>query len=222
LKASCVLVVSDDAEFGRLVLARWQAAQCAAEITVVTSDLWRDGHGVDHDLVIVGPINTRMRPAILSALSGPSTPATVYLSPDEKHASAIHATHPQFSIVRRQDGWLDTLILISVEALRRVEAMARARRAENIALAREREATLGRYMLEVRPSVNNALTSVLGNADLLLLEPAQISGEYRQQIQTIHTMALRLNEILQRFSSLAAEMRAGEPASQMEKQLSSW
>ena len=30
-------------------------------------------------------------------------------------------------------------------------------------------------MLDVRPSVNNALTSVLGNADLLLLEPDEIS-----------------------------------------------
>ena len=47
-------------------------------------------------------------------------------------------------------------------------------------------------MLDMRPSVNNALTSVLGNADLLLLEPGQAHGESREQIQTIHTMALRL------------------------------
>ena len=40
-----------------------------------------------------------------------------------------------------------------------------------------RHATLGRYMLEMRPSINNALTSVLGNADLLLLEPGQVTGE---------------------------------------------
>ena len=41
-------------------------------------------------------------------------------------------------------------------------------------------------------------------------------GESREQIQTIHTMALRLNEIMQRFSSLATEMRAGEKESQSE------
>ena len=73
-------------------------------------------------------------------------------------------------------------------------------------------------MLEMRPSVNDALTSVMGNADLLLLEPGQASGESREQIQTIHTMALRLNEIMQRFSSLATEMRAGEKESQAETQ----
>jgi signal transduction histidine kinase len=124
--------------------------------------------------------------------------------------------HPQLLVVRRQDGWAATLILVSIEALRRVEALERAQRAERVALAAQLHATLGRYMLEMRPSVNNALTSVLGNADLLLLEPGQASGESREQIQTIHTMALRLNEIMQRFSSLATEMRAGETDSQAE------
>ena len=79
-------------------------------------------------------------------------------------------------IVPRQDGWAGTLILISIEALRRVEALRRAQRAEGLALASQGHATLGRYMLDMRPSVNNALTSVLGNADLLLLEPGQAIG----------------------------------------------
>jgi signal transduction histidine kinase len=72
-------------------------------------------------------------------------------------------------------------------------------------------------MLEMRPSVNNALTSVLGNADLLLLDAAgKSNGSTREQIQTIHNMALRLNEIMQRFSSLASEARLSETASQHE------
>ncbi len=71
-------------------------------------------------------------------------------------------------------------------------------------------------MLDMRPSVNNALTSVLGNADLLLLDAESIHPDAREQIRTIHTMALRLNEIMQRFSSVAAEMRAGEKESQAE------
>jgi hypothetical protein len=71
-------------------------------------------------------------------------------------------------------------------------------------------------MLEMRPGINNALTSAIGNADLLLLEPGQLSPECREQIRTIHAMALRLNEVMQRFSSLAAEMRASEKESQVE------
>jgi hypothetical protein len=64
--------------------------------------------------------------------------------------------------------------------------------------------------------MNNALTSLLGNAELLLLEPGQLSTQSLSQIKTIHTMALRINEIMQRFSSLASEMRVVETPSQAE------
>lgn len=81
---------------------------------------------------------------------------------------------------------------------------------------REREAALGRYMLDMRHSFNNALTSVLGNSELLLLEPGALSAQTREQVETIHTMALRLCEVMQRFSSLENEMRfpAGESHSE--------
>ncbi len=154
--------------------------------------------------------------AILAAVSSSPRTAAIVFAEEEKNIAALHAEHPHLLVVPRQDGWAGTLVLVSIEALRRVEAVQRAQRAEGLALASQGHATLGRYMLEMRPGVNNALTSVLGNADLLLLEPGQGTGESREQIQTIHTMALRLNEIMQRFSSLATEMRAGEKESQGE------
>ena len=54
--------------------------------------------------------------------------------------------------------------------------------------------------------MNNALTSVLGNSDLLLLEPGSFSAHTRAQIETIRSMTLRIHEIMQRFSSLEKEM----------------
>ena len=71
-------------------------------------------------------------------------------------------------------------------------------------------------MMDMKHSVNNAMTSLLGNAELLLLEPGQLSAQSLAQIKTIHTMALRINEIMQRFSSLASEMREDETPSQAE------
>ncbi len=109
-------------------------------------------------------------------------------------------------IVSRQDGWANALILLAAETLRRIDALARAHRAERLALDSQNHATLGRYMLDMRPSINDALTSVLGNADLLLAAAQDLDAS-REQIQTIQSMALRLNEIMQRFSSLACEMR---------------
>jgi len=100
--------------------------------------------------------------------------------------------------------------------LRRAKALQIARQAERNAAKNENHATLGRYMLEMKHSVNNALTSVLGNAELLLLEPGQLSAQSLAQIKTMHSMALRINEVMQRFSSLASEMQEAENASQAE------
>ena len=71
-------------------------------------------------------------------------------------------------------------------------------------------------MLDMRPSINNALTSVLGNADLA----AGAGASHRRQPGTNPNRStrwrLRLNEIMQRFSSLDCEMRAGEKESHAE------
>jgi signal transduction histidine kinase len=213
---SSVLIVSDDTEFARTIAARWQAERHVPEITLATSDVWHPASSSGYDLVIVGPVRHGKRSAILSAVSSSPGTAAVYVADEERDIPSLRADHPHLLVVPRQDGWAGTLILVSIEALRRVEAAGRAQRAERLALACERQATLGRYMLEMRPSFNNALTSVLGNADLLLVEPGQVSGESREQIRTIHTMALRLNEIMQRFSSLATEMQADEKVSHPE------
>ncbi|MGA7443934.1 MAG: hypothetical protein WBW82_17300, partial [Candidatus Sulfotelmatobacter sp.] len=72
--------------------------------------------------------------------------------------------------------------------------------------ALEQQAMLGRYMLEMRHGLNNALTSLLGNSDLLLIEPGTLSAQVRGQIETIRNMTLRVHEVMQRFSSLEKEM----------------
>ena len=108
------------------------------------------------------------------------------------------------------------MLLVAGESLRRTEALRLARLAEQRAAQTANQATLGRYMMEMKHSMNNAMTSLLGNAELLLLEPGELSAQSLAQIKTIHTMALRINEIMQRFSSIASEMREAETPSQAE------
>ena len=213
---SSVLIVSDDTEFARTVAARWQAERRVPEITLTTSDVWQSSSAEGYNLVIVGPVRDNQISKILSALNATPTAATVYVSTETKDVPHLAAAHSHVLVIPREDGWIGTLILVAGEALRRAAATARAQRAERVAAETQRNAALGRYMLDMRPSVNNALTSVLGNADLLLLDSESIHPDAREQIRTIHTMALRLNEIMQRFSSVAAEMRAGEKDSQAE------
>jgi signal transduction histidine kinase len=115
-----------------------------------------------------------------------------------------------------REDWAQTLLLVAGESLRRAEAVRLARQAERTAAKNENHATLGRYMLDMKHSMNNALTSMLGNAELLLLEPGQLSTQSLAQIKTMHSMAMRIHEIMSRFSSLAAEMAEAENASQGE------
>ncbi len=108
---------------------------------------------------------------------------------------------------RELAAWAAVAGLLGREILRRGQAEFRVREAERLRTAAEAEATLGRYMVEMQHNVNNALTSVLGNAELLLLEPG-LPAPVLSKADTIRNMALRLHEIFQRFSSIEKELSA--------------
>jgi len=210
-----VLVISDDTEFARTLTARWQAERHVPAITVVSSEVWHRAQSKSYELVIVGPVagaTGKSDGSEILAKLGTATPVICAMK-DEISALSLQSRFPQALAVPEQDGWMHTLILLASETLRRVEALARAQRAERATQESQAYAVLGRYMLDMRPSFNDALTSVLGNADLLLLDAAPLSSDRREQIRTIHIMTLRLNEIMLRFSSLESEMRAEQDAS---------
>jgi len=108
--------------------------------------------------------------------------------------------------LRREPGvWPALTGLLGHEILRRVDAESRAREAEKISDAAHSEATLGRYMIEMRANINNVLTTVLGNAELLMQEPG-LPSTVQTQADAIRNMALRLHEVFQRFSSIEKEL----------------
>jgi len=209
-----VLIVSDDAEFARTIINRWQTERQVPAFTVMGGELWNGAVSAAADLAVAGPARDGSLPFLLRALET-SASATVCLRSDQGTAHALRSAHPRVLFLSHHDGWVDALVPLCVEILRRVEAVDRAHQAEQAAAACQQLATLGRYMLDMRHSLNNALTSVLGNAELLLLEPAAFSAQLREQIDTIHTMALRMHEIVQRFSSLESEMKFAERRSQL-------
>jgi signal transduction histidine kinase len=215
LRHANVVILTDETEFARLLTACWQTERQAPDVTVINSDLWREQEAPAHDLIVVGPLREGKLTGVLSTLD-PSTAVILCAPADSREFGQLRTKYPRLVHVPLREDWTQTLLLVAGESLRRAEALRIARQAEKSAAKNENHATLGRYMLDMKHSVNNALTSMLGNAELLLLEPGQLSSQSLAQIKTIHSMALRINEIMQRFSSLASEMQEAENASQAE------
>ena len=214
---SNVLILTDETEFARLLTACWQAERQAPGITVLGSDLWKDRKESAHDLVVVGPLRDAKVSDVLGSVD--SSAGVILCAPaDTRELGQLRSRYPRLVHIPLREDWTQTLLLVAGESLRRTEALRLARLAENKAARNEQDAILGRYMIDMKHSMNNALTSMLGNAELLLLEPGQLSSQSLAQIKTIHSMTLRINEIMQRFSSLASEMREAENASQAETQ----
>ena len=204
-----VLIVTDDAEFSRNVVARWQMERHVPSFTLMSSELLNGSFAGRFGLTILGPVRGgRLQKVLTTATS--SEAAVILLATDTESAARAVESDSRLLIVRQNDGWVDGLVILGTEALRCHDAQQRAARAETANAESQREATLGRYMIEMRHSCNNALTSILGNSELLLMEPGAFSAEVREQLETIHSMSLRMHEILQRFSSIESEMQVAE------------
>ena len=210
-----VLILTDETDFARLLTACWQAERNPPGITVLSSELMREHNCPPHDLVVLGPVREGKVSGLLPFLD-PSAAVILCAPADSRELGQLRAKHPRLVHVPLREDWAQTLLLVAGESLRRTEAVRLAKRSELAASRNEGYATLGRYMTDMKHNVNNALTSMIGNAELLLLEPGQLSSQSLAQIKTIHSMALRINEIMQRFSTLAGEMREAENSSQAE------
>jgi signal transduction histidine kinase len=205
VQASTVLIISDEVDFSRRITARWQMERNVPTFTLLSGDLW-PRFAVDvFDVAIVGELRRDLLSVVLEPLHSTGQPIFCVCQ-DAATAQLVRERWPRVAVLRSSEHWLETLVLASCEAVHRSRSESRARAAEAACATLDRQATLGRYMLEMRHNLNNALTSVLGNSDLLLLEPGSHSAQTRAQIETIRNMTLRIHEIMQRFSSLEKEM----------------
>jgi signal transduction histidine kinase len=225
VQAPTVLIISDEVDFSRRITARWQMERNVPTFTLLSGELW-PRFAVDvFDVALVGELRRDLLSVVLEPLHSTGQPIFCVCQ-DAATAQLVHERWPRISILRGNDlrtndlrsndlrgddlrgdeQWLETLVLAAAEAVHRSRAESRARAAETACATLDRQATLGRYMVEMRHNLNNALTSVLGNSDLLLLEPGSLSAQTRAQIETIRNMTLRIHEIMQRFSSLEKEM----------------
>lgn len=208
-----ILIVSDDSEFVRSLTARWRAEKDSPTLTAVSSGVSRQACSAGYEIVVVGPLRegTALPP-------GPAVhPESVVCAVgDQQSLEMVRGAHSDWLLIPECPGWTKILFSLAGEILRRKAAETRARESEITNLSQRRFGILGKSLLEARPGMVNALTSLLGNADLILLSEEPLPDHCRENVRTIHTMALRLNEIVQRLSSIENEMELSEGKSHLE------
>lgn len=215
MRDSRVVLIADDPVFARELMSRWQAERTLPGLTVMSTDLLTGIREGDCDLVMIGAVRNSRLVSALKMVDAGDYPVICLLE-NAADVKMVKSAHARLHVMQRHPALLDSLLLLATECLKRMDLAERVRRAEQAALANSRVATLGRYMLESRHDLNNSLTSVLGNAELLLMDADAFPAASRDQLQTIHEMALQMHEVMQRFSSVAAEARSAENSSQDE------
>jgi signal transduction histidine kinase len=180
----------------------WPPGGEAPEFIQIADDLSGELQRDSFNLAIADAACSQKRASLRQALAKAGNPAIVVHS-DPDDASPVRGT--VIELRRASQSWPLMTGLLGREILRRAQAEAMASDSHRLHAAASAEAMLGRYMIEMHSTVNNALTSVLGNAELLLLESG-LPGSVMAQADTIRNMALRLHEVFQRFSSLEKEL----------------
>jgi hypothetical protein len=208
-----ILIVSDDSEFVRSLTARWQRENDSPAITAVSTGVSPQASSSGYEMIVIGPLRNC---AALPAGPDLHPDSVVCAVGDEESLRVVRAMHGNWLLLPECPGWPRILFSLVGEVLRRKAAEARAREAEITNFSQRRFGILGKSVLEARPGMVNAITSLLGNADLILLSDEPLPDDCREHVRTIHTMALRLNEIVQRLYSIENEMELSERKSHLE------
>ena len=207
-----VLILSNDSAFARELASHWPTDGTLPEFTVLEGSLFRDLIGSHYDLAIADAASRKSDSELKQALASAAKPAILIQTEPAAEFARSEFTDTGGTLIElnatlhgEPQSWAVVAGLLGREILRRAHAEACARESELRCAAAQADATLGRYMVEMRHNVNNALTSVLGNAELLTLEPG-LPASAIAEADTVRNMALRLHEIFQRFSSIEKEL----------------
>jgi signal transduction histidine kinase len=202
-----VVIVSDVPEFAAAATRRWLAQRSVPSFVLAESNSLSEFSEGNFDLAIIGGVSADTLIPVLHTLKATAKPLI--------HVSKLNGNAPQGPItIPEAPGWPDLLVTIAEQILERERSNAELSKTLETLAKVEQQASLGRYMLEARHNLNNALTSILGNSDLILLDSSALPAVQRSQVETIRNMAMRLNEIMQRFSSLQKEMQLIEQQGQ--------
>jgi signal transduction histidine kinase len=212
-----VFVVSDDRKFVDSIVRSWHGLRYASEFAVAGSgaagELARGAVVVTDDPAVLPRVaaGVVLAIAIPAGVSGDEAAGEVTGEAAGDEALPEAGSRMRVVWIPRLGGWAEQAAVLTQEILLRLEAQAQLAEANQRLREMERFAAVGRFILEARHGLGNALTGVLGHSELLLMEAgAGLGGEVRGQLETIHAMSLKMHETFHRLSSLETELRVTE------------
>jgi signal transduction histidine kinase len=198
-----VLVVSDDPRFSPTLIACWQKEGNAPDFVCMSGEV-RAGEATSaYTLAIIGPMHQARAAAAIDRLSRASRPLIVVSREPEMLQSARSAP-PAPLCIHQQGDWARKVVEYGTSLLGG-NAPPRALRAD--LPDADRELLLGRCVIEMRHELSNALTSILGNAELMMLAEASLPPRSREQAAAIHEMALRVHDLFRDMASRENELQ---------------
>lgn len=195
-----VVIISDEPEFSAAITRRWLAEKNVPSFTLAEGASAQTFRDAQFELALVGGVAAEQLNSLAEALQASRRPVICVTR------SATSCFRNAISVPEIQE-WPDLVVTLATQIFERIRAEQESARLSDKSIQVEQHAALGRYVLDVRHSLNNALTSILGNSELMLLDAADLPSAQLTQLETIRNMAMRLNEIMQRFSSLQKEMQ---------------
>ncbi len=207
-----ILVFSEDREFVNALARSWGQWGDSRELMIFGTEA--AGEQVSGAVVVTDDLArlAHLGPGLALAIAITADPATPALNSPETNAGTRTVW------LQRAGGWADIAVALVRETVLRLESQAQAGEAKQRLREAERFAALGRFIVEARHELGNALTGVLGHTELLLLESDKdMNGDTRVQVETIHAMSLKIHETFHRLTSLDVELKLAERQSEREQ-----
>ncbi len=194
-----VLIVSEDPEFIAALLRSWQGAGSVPEYQVVEPDA-----PCEWQVSCVAVLDGAKLPSRLPA----DIPMVITVTGGELTPVSVEADR-RIVRLQRDTGWTEIAAALALECVLREQALQRGDELEERLSRTERFSALGRFIAGHQHDMANALTGLMGHAELLMTE-RDISQEVRHKVGTIHAMSLRIHDVLQKLSSLDRDLRVAE------------
>src|SRR5258707_10771417 len=143
LRNTNVLILTDDAEFARMLTACWQVERQLPGICVVTSEFWKEADTASQDLIVVEPLKDGKLADVLRSME--SNTALILCAPSEaKELGLLRKKYPKLLHVPLREDWTQAVLLLAGELPRRARALKQARQGLGSPTGEAKEEMLGR------------------------------------------------------------------------------